>query len=136
MSSKKQIIIVGGGIIGCTTAYYLTKNKKYAVTLIEKHNIACHSSGKAGGLLAKDWLEDELAILGEISFNIHAKFGDKYKNDILYRKINTYELNIKMDQKRGKKEVNNKAPFKWINKEVTSTKNIGNYTTTAQVCVL
>lgn len=47
----------GGGIIGCTTAYYLTRHKNYnpkkhSVTVIEATRIAGGASGKAGGLLA------------------------------------------------------------------------------------
>lgn len=33
---KKQIIIIGGGIVGSTTAYYLSKNPLLSVTLIDK----------------------------------------------------------------------------------------------------
>ncbi|KAL2157541.1 hypothetical protein VTH06DRAFT_5918 [Thermothelomyces fergusii] len=54
---KKNIVIVGGGIIGCTTAYYLTRHPKYnpalhRITLLEATSIAAGASGKAGGLLA------------------------------------------------------------------------------------
>ncbi|KAH6626311.1 FAD dependent oxidoreductase [Chaetomium sp. MPI-SDFR-AT-0129] len=54
---KKNIVIVGGGIIGCTTAYYLTRHPKFnpalhTITLLEATAIASGASGKAGGLLA------------------------------------------------------------------------------------
>ncbi|PUU79208.1 FAD dependent oxidoreductase [Tuber borchii] len=54
---RKDIVIIGGGIIGCTTAYYLTRHKNYnpkkhSVTVIEATRIAGGASGKAGGLLA------------------------------------------------------------------------------------
>ncbi|KAK3299416.1 FAD dependent oxidoreductase [Chaetomium fimeti] len=54
---KRNIVIVGGGIIGCTTAYYLTRHPKFnpalhTVTLLEATAIASGASGKAGGLLA------------------------------------------------------------------------------------
>ncbi|KAI9864652.1 MAG: hypothetical protein M1813_003141 [Trichoglossum hirsutum] len=47
----------GGGIIGCTTAYYLTRHPYYdpanhRITLFEATKIAGGASGKAGGLLA------------------------------------------------------------------------------------
>jgi glycine/D-amino acid oxidase-like deaminating enzyme len=47
----------GGGIIGCTTAYYLTRHPKFnpalhTVTLLEATSIAAGASGKSGGLLA------------------------------------------------------------------------------------
>ncbi|KAK4110654.1 FAD dependent oxidoreductase [Canariomyces notabilis] len=54
---KKNIVIVGGGIIGCTTAYFLTRHPKFnpalhTITLLEATAIAAGASGKAGGLLA------------------------------------------------------------------------------------
>ncbi|KAG0633218.1 FAD dependent oxidoreductase [Tuber brumale] len=53
----RNIIIIGGGIIGCITAYYLTwckdyNRKKHRITVIESTRIAWGASGKAGGLLA------------------------------------------------------------------------------------
>ncbi|RPB00163.1 FAD dependent oxidoreductase [Choiromyces venosus 120613-1] len=54
---RKDIVIIGGGIVGCTTAYYLTRHKNYdpnkhSITVIEATRIAGGASGKAGGLLA------------------------------------------------------------------------------------
>lgn len=58
--SERKIVIVGAGIIGCTTAYYLTRHPLYSsgscnITLLEasKHGQAQGASGKAGGLIAK-----------------------------------------------------------------------------------
>lgn len=49
-TEKPPIVVVGGGIVGLTTAYYLTR-QGHRVTILEKCAIACHSSGKAGGFL-------------------------------------------------------------------------------------
>ncbi|KAG5926759.1 hypothetical protein E4U42_002978 [Claviceps africana] len=58
MEGRRNIVIVGGGIIGCTTAYYLTRHPKFnpalhTITLLEAgSSLAAGASGKAGGLLA------------------------------------------------------------------------------------
>lgn len=54
---RKDIIIIGGGIIGCATAYYLTRHpsydrKKHRIVVVEATRVAGGASGKAGGLLA------------------------------------------------------------------------------------
>jgi glycine oxidase len=49
-------IIVGGGIIGCATAYYLAKEGA-GVTVLERGAVSCESSGAAAGMLAA--LSDE-----------------------------------------------------------------------------
>ena len=61
MASNKphNIVIIGGGIIGCTTAYYLSCHPGFTssttVTILEAsaHGAAQGASGKAGGLVAK-----------------------------------------------------------------------------------
>ncbi|TPX10427.1 uncharacterized protein E0L32_008646 [Thyridium curvatum] len=56
VQQPRNIVIVGGGIIGCTTAYFLTRHPKFdpalhKITLLEATAIASGASGKAGGLL-------------------------------------------------------------------------------------
>jgi glycine/D-amino acid oxidase-like deaminating enzyme len=57
----KQIVIVGGGIIGTCTAYYtsisphFSAEKGDSIILVEATEVAGAASGKAGGLLALDW---------------------------------------------------------------------------------
>ncbi len=51
MNQKKDIIIIGGGIIGVSTAYYLALQGR-SVTLIEKDNIGADSSHGNAGLIA------------------------------------------------------------------------------------
>ncbi|MGE0059408.1 MAG: glycine oxidase ThiO [Dehalococcoidia bacterium] len=51
-----QVVIVGGGVIGCATAYFLAKNGA-SVTLLERGELAGEASGAAAGMLAA--LSDE-----------------------------------------------------------------------------
>lgn len=60
MSSPRHIGIVGGGIIGSSTAFWtarLARERSLPVdiTLFEGSSVAAGASGKAGGLLALDW---------------------------------------------------------------------------------
>ena len=58
-NEPRNIVIVGGGIIGCTTAYYLSWHPGFTsstnLTILEAsaHGAAQGASGKAGGLVAK-----------------------------------------------------------------------------------
>lgn len=55
----KNIVIVGGGIVGVCTAYFLAispqRPQGSTITLVEGTGIASAASGNAGGFLARDW---------------------------------------------------------------------------------
>lgn len=77
-----QIVIIGGGIIGCTTAYYLTRHPLYSsstttVCLIEasRHGPAQGASGKAGGLIARWAYPKEIV---DLSFEEHVKLAKEH----------------------------------------------------------
>lgn len=70
--------VAGGGIIGCTTAYYLTRHPKFnpalhTITLLEAGpSLAGGASGKAGGLLAL-WAYP--ASIVPLSYKLHAQLA-------------------------------------------------------------
>ncbi|KAF9776625.1 hypothetical protein IL306_005171 [Fusarium sp. DS 682] len=81
MEAKKNIVVVGGGIIGATTAYYLTRHPKFnpalhTITLLEAApTVAQGASGKAGGLLAL-WAYPECLV--PLSYRLHAELAAEH----------------------------------------------------------
>ncbi len=70
----------GGGIIGCTTAYYLTRHPQFnptlhTVTLLEATAIASGASGKAGGLLAL-WAYPSCLV--PLSYRLHRELAAQH----------------------------------------------------------
>jgi glycine/D-amino acid oxidase-like deaminating enzyme len=77
---KKNIVIIGGGIIGCTSAYYLTRHpsfdrSKHSITLLEASSIAGGASGKAGGLLGL-WAYPTSIV--PLSYRLHKELADEH----------------------------------------------------------
>jgi glycine/D-amino acid oxidase-like deaminating enzyme len=79
-SPPKKIVIVGGGIIGCTTAYYLSHHPSFRtdideITILEASTtgVAQGASGKAGGLVAKWAYPQELV---GVSFPEHVRLAE------------------------------------------------------------
>ena len=73
-----HLIFVGGGAIGCCTAYYLTRHSSYdpdedSILVLEANHIASGSSGKGGGLIAR-WAKPEC--LAKPSFSLHQQLAD------------------------------------------------------------
>lgn len=75
-------IILGGGIIGLSTAYYLSTLNPDAAAQNHIHivdsasDLLLSASGYSGGFLAKDWFSPASASLGELSFWLHKELAD------------------------------------------------------------
>ncbi|KAI8957811.1 FAD dependent oxidoreductase [Daldinia sp. FL1419] len=72
-------VILGAGIIGTSTAYYLSKHQPASsIHLVEPSpELFASASGYAGGFLAKDWFSPASAELGALSFEEHRKLAEK-----------------------------------------------------------
>ncbi|CAM9018801.1 hypothetical protein WICANDRAFT_52339 [Wickerhamomyces anomalus NRRL Y-366-8] len=93
---KTHIIIVGAGIIGVCTAYYLTKHPDFSpethhITIIESKRVAGGASGKAGGLLAL-WAFPQQIV--PLSFKLHEELAKEYngEDEWGYRRLTTVSL--------------------------------------------
>ncbi|KAL8784124.1 MAG: hypothetical protein Q9195_009168 [Heterodermia aff. obscurata] len=98
-SDQRNIVIIGGGIIGCTTAYFLTRHpsydpSKHTITLLEASKIAGGASGKAGGLLAL-WAYPSNIV--PLSYKLHAELAAEHGGEKRwdYRKIHCGQLSAK-----------------------------------------
>ena len=53
LPAQAQIVIIGGGIIGCSVAYHLTKRGWKDVVLLERKQMTCGTTWHAAGLVAQ-----------------------------------------------------------------------------------
>ncbi len=51
--SHAQIVVIGGGIIGCSTAFHLARDHKADVVLVEQGKLTCGSTWHAAGLVGQ-----------------------------------------------------------------------------------
>ncbi|CAF9928812.1 hypothetical protein IMSHALPRED_007744 [Imshaugia aleurites] len=97
-SEPKNIIIIGGGVIGCSTAYFLTRHEYYnpkihSIVILEASKIAGGSSGKAGGLLA-EWATPKC--LAPLSFKTHAALAKKHGGDEIWGHRSVYCADVEL----------------------------------------
>lgn len=133
MSEQRHIVIVGGGIIGCSIAYFLSQRSDCPkVTILESSkDVAPGASGKAGGFLALDWHGTSTASLAALSFDLHRQLAEKENGAELwgYRTVDTHQLSLDTSRKSR-----SRPKLDWLNQNVFLTMSlIGGGGTTAQV---
>ncbi|KAK4053328.1 hypothetical protein OIO90_003940 [Microbotryomycetes sp. JL221] len=141
MSSGHKVCIIGGGIQGVCTAYYLAKRGCTNVTILEGSSVAAGASGKAGGLLALDWHGPTTASLAELSYKLHSQLADEHdgRSKWGYRALDT--LSVSADVTKSKSGAKTKPlknghqqSFAWLSKEALREGSVlGSRETTAQV---
>ena len=76
-------VIIGAGIIGTSTAYYLSQTSKNAIHLVEASpELFASASGYAAGFLARDWFPPSLSELGELSFDLHKQLAEEHNGHV------------------------------------------------------
>lgn len=75
-------VIIGAGIIGCSTAYYLSESSNTqsdTIHLIENSpNLFASASGYAAGFLAADWFGADTAAVSALSFRLHKQLAEEH----------------------------------------------------------
>ena len=85
-----RVLICGGGAIGTSIAYFLSRRGVEAV-VIERNGVGSAASGKSGGFLALDWCDGTpLQSLARRSFELHASLAEEIDADWGYRRMTTY----------------------------------------------
>lgn len=81
-NERCSTVIIGAGIIGCATAYYLScspNTRPDTIHLVEASTeLFSSASGKSAGFVAEDWFGPATASLGALSFRLHKELAEKF----------------------------------------------------------
>ena len=62
LPNRAEVVIVGGGVIGCSIAYHLTQTGVTDVLLLEKHALTAGTTWHAAGLITSAGFHDETSL--------------------------------------------------------------------------
>ncbi|KAH8689871.1 FAD dependent oxidoreductase superfamily [Talaromyces proteolyticus] len=110
-------VIIGGGIIGASVAYYLSNDsaeKEQDVHVIESSSqLFSAASGYAAGFIAKDWFSPGVSPLGALSFGLHQKLAAENHGQRAWGYMQGTALSLDLDEReagvRGKEWVSEGA---------------------------
>lgn len=73
-----DVVIIGAGVIGCSTAYHLAKLGLTDVVVIEKEQVGSGASSKSASMLSLQFSSDALmAQMGRYSYERYMAFGEE-----------------------------------------------------------
>ena len=126
-----RVLICGGGVIGASIAYFLSRRGVEAV-VVERTGVACAASGKSGGFLALDWCDGTpLQGLARRSYALHASLPDEIGGGWGYRRLTTYGGSAGLEPAKTARR--QPAGLDWISESVRLERRLGSPETTAQV---
>ncbi|WEW59469.1 hypothetical protein PRK78_004943 [Emydomyces testavorans] len=101
-------VIVGGGIIGVSIAYYLSDPQRWPrpkeIHIVDSSaELFASASGYAAGFLARDWFSPEVAPLGELSFCLHRQLAKDNQGDENWGYMSSTAVRLQVDGADGKR---------------------------------
>ncbi len=81
MAESADVVIIGGGIMGASLAFHLTRRGVRDVLLIEKRTVASGASGKTGALLRQHYTNVPEATLAHLSLQTFRHWQDVVGGD-------------------------------------------------------
>ncbi|MBN2252303.1 MAG: FAD-binding oxidoreductase [Kosmotogaceae bacterium] len=113
VKSRYRVVIIGGGVIGTATAFYLAKHGISNVAVLEKDYLSSGSTGRCGGGIRQQWSERMNVRLAIRSVEHFKKFDSEVGFDIEYNQggylllactdeeVFSFEKNTSMQQEEG-----------------------------------
>jgi 4-methylaminobutanoate oxidase (formaldehyde-forming) len=92
LPAAARIVIIGGGAIGCSTAYHLAKLGERDVLLLEKKALTAGSTWHAAGLVGQLRSRINLTRLMQYSARLCASIGAETGQDVGFNKVGSIRL--------------------------------------------
>lgn len=92
LPSTARVVIVGGGIVGCSIAYHLAKRGVTDVVLLERQQLTCGTTWHAAGLVSMLWPTPYLTQLAEYTHELYASLEEETGQATGYRRIGSLSV--------------------------------------------
>jgi glycine cleavage system T protein len=90
--SQAQVVIIGGGVGGCSIAYHLTKMGWTDVVLLERHELTAGSTWHSAGLVGQLRSDANLTKMMKYSTDLYRKIGEETGVDTGWREVGGLRL--------------------------------------------
>ena len=96
MKGTADVVVIGAGVIGCSTAYHLARMGITDVAVVEMDQVGSGSSGKSASMLSLQFCHDELSIrMAKYSYARYMQFEEEMGVSIDFKRIGWLSLATK-----------------------------------------
>lgn len=93
LPERAQVVVVGGGVIGCSVAYHLTKLGRRDVVLLERKQLTAGTTWHAAGLITSAGMADETLLwMARYTSDLLPKLEEETGQDTGFRRIGHLHL--------------------------------------------
>jgi glycine/D-amino acid oxidase-like deaminating enzyme len=72
-----QVVIIGGGVVGCSVAYHLTKLGWRDVVLLERAQLTAGTTWHAAGLIVSGFSNDTDLYMAKYTRDLYERLGEE-----------------------------------------------------------
>ena len=87
LPSHAQVVIVGGGVIGCSVAYHLTKLGWRDVVLLERTQLTAGTTWHAAGLIVSGFSTETTIHMAKYTRDLYERLGEETGQDTGFKPI-------------------------------------------------
>ncbi len=98
LPDRTQVLVIGGGIIGCSVAYHLTRRGITDVTILEQGTLTCGTTWHAAGLVSQLKASHSLTRLATYSARLFEELEDETGQATGYRSPGS--ISVAADEER------------------------------------
>jgi glycine/D-amino acid oxidase-like deaminating enzyme len=81
MARTADVVVIGGGINGCSTAWHLARRGVHHVVLVEKDHVASGPTGRSSGVVRQHYTQETLSAMARDSVRLFERFGEAVGGD-------------------------------------------------------
>ena len=88
MQARADVVVIGAGVIGCSTAYHLARMGITDVAIVEMNEVGSGTSTKSASMLSLQFCQDELSVrMSKYSYAKYMTFEEELGVPIDFKKI-------------------------------------------------
>ena len=92
LPSRAQVVIIGGGVIGCSVAYHLTKLGWHDVVLLERSQLTAGTTWHAAGIVVSGFSSDTMINMAKYTRDLYERLGDETGQDTGFKAVGYLQI--------------------------------------------